>query len=375
MREKIQQAHPYPEVGVPLFWPFGLALELEETALQTVDKAVRFLREVEKTRAGNEPPQWTTRNRVALDLPTLALREFSQGAGTPVLVLPPYAGHSSTIADFQAHQSLIATLLANGCSSVYAADWRSATPEMRFYNIGNYLAEIDLCVHELGNRVQLVGLCQGGWCAAMYAARFPRKVMRLVIAGAPIDTDAGDGAIKLAAHTLPMRFYEDLVQSGGGLLQGRYMLEGFKNLHPVVQYFDKFVELYERIDDPDYVRRFEQFERWYEYTLDLPGTWYLQVIDQLFKQNRLARGEFVALGKTLDLHDIKCPTYLLAGEHDQITPKAQVFAAKSLVGTNPQEIFEAVANGGHIGLFMGQRALRENWKPIAKWLAGHVQAK
>jgi poly(3-hydroxybutyrate) depolymerase len=51
---------------------------------------------------------------------------------------------------------------------------------------------------------------------------------------------------------------------------------------------------------------------------------------------------------------------LLAGENDQITPKKQVFAAKSLLGTEPESIHEAVAKGGHIGLFMGQRALREN---------------
>ncbi|MEM5385915.1 alpha/beta fold hydrolase [Paraburkholderia phymatum] len=369
MKHEIQRAHHYPEVGVPLFWPFGLALELEETALHTVEKAVRFMREVEKTQVSRAPPQWATRNRIVLDLPTMALREFSQGSCAPVLVLCPYAGHSSTIADFLPGQSLIETLVNAGCSSVFATDWRSATPQMRFFNIGNYLAEIDLCVNELGNRVNLVGLCQGGWCAAMYAARFPGKVARLVIAGAPIDTDVGDGAITQAAHALPLRFYEDLVRGGDGLLKGTYMLEGFKNLQPVTQYFGKFVDLYEHLDDPSYVTRFEQFERWYEYTLDLPGTWYLQVIDQLFKQNRLARGEFVALGKRLDLTNIKCPTYLLAGAHDHITPKEQVFAAKALLGTETGDVQEAVANGGHIGLFMGQRALRENWVPIARWLA------
>jgi len=44
--------------------------------------------------------------------------------------------------------------------------------------------------------VNLVGLCQGGWMSAMCAARFPRKVASLVLAGAPIDTDAGNGPIK-----------------------------------------------------------------------------------------------------------------------------------------------------------------------------------
>lgn len=199
---------------------------------------------MEKTQIRREPPVWATGNRIALELHTLLLRDFSRGSTrTGVLVLPPYAGHTSTIADFQEGQSLVATLLENGCPRVYAADWRSATSTMRDYDIDNYLAEINVCVDELGGRAGLVGLCQGGWCAAMYAARFPEKISRLVLAGAPIDTDAGAGAIKDAAHRLPMRFYEDLVRAGGGLLRGAFMLEGFKCMHPVEQYLGKFIEL------------------------------------------------------------------------------------------------------------------------------------
>jgi hypothetical protein len=39
--------------------------------------------------------------------------------------------------------------------------------------------------------------------SAMYAARFTRKVVSLVLAGAPIDSDAGDGPVKRMAHTPP----------------------------------------------------------------------------------------------------------------------------------------------------------------------------
>jgi poly(3-hydroxyalkanoate) synthetase len=368
MSKTISDAHHYPEVGVPMFWPFGLALAAEAAALSFTQRNLDFLTEIEKTQIDKTPPQWASPNRVVLDLHTLRLRDFSGGAGPPVLVLPPYAGHTSSIADFHKDQSLIATLLAGGCQSVFATDWKSATLKMRDYDIDNYLAEINVCVDEIGGEVALVGLCQGGWCAAMYAARFPRKVRRLVLAGSPIDTSAGEGAIKEAAHTLPMRFYEGLVQSGGGLLKGAYMLEGFKNMHPVRQYLEKFVDLYEHVEEPSYVDRFNAFERWYECTINLPGAWYLQAIQQLFKENRLAKGEFVGLGKTLKLKDVACPAYLLAGEGDDITPKAQVFAAEHLLGS--KDVTKALAKGGHIGLFMGHKVLQENWPPIARWLAG-----
>jgi polyhydroxyalkanoate depolymerase len=304
-------------------------------------------------------------------LHTLTLRDFSvDRAAPPVLVLPPYAGHSSTIVDFQSHQSLVAALLQNGCAHVIVTDWHSATSEMRDYDIDNYLAEINVAVDDLGGNVALVGICQGGWASAMYAARFPHKVRRLVLAGSPIDTDAGDGPIREAAHRLPMSFYKQLVALGGGRLKGEFMLQGFKNMHPEKQYVEKFVELYERIDDPTYVSRFEQFERWYEYTIDLPGRWYLQVVQELFKENRLAKGEFVCLGKRVDLKAIRCPLYLLGGRRDEITPSEQVFNAARLVGTPKSDIEQVTVDGGHIGLFMGREVLEKNWADIARWLAG-----
>ena len=128
-------------------------------------------------------------------------------------------------------------------------------------------------------------------------------------------------------------------------------------------------DLYEHVGDPSYVGRFERFERWYEHTIDLPGAWYLQVIRKLFKENQLAKGLFIALGKRLDLKYIVCPVYLLAGDHDDITPKEQVFAAEALLGTKSADIRKDLAKGGHIGLFMGRKVLRENWVRIAEWLS------
>lgn len=365
----IGRAHHYPEVGVPLFWPFGFAVAIEEAAMDTGLRNLKYLNEIEKTQVIKPRPQWATPNRIALDLHTMELRDFSRvQSGIPILVLAPYAGHTSVIADFHEGQSLVATLLNNGCQRVFVTDWKSATPAMRDYDVDNYLEEINVAVDDLGGHIALVGLCQGGWCAAMYAARYPDKVENLVLAGAPIDTNAGDGAIKEMAHELPMRFYQDLVASGDGLLKGAFMLEGFKNLHPVKQYVEKFVELYDNIDDPSYVHRFENFERWYEYTIDLPGRWYLQAIQDLFKENRLAKGTFVALGRKIDLASITSPTYLLAGANDDITPQEQVFAAESLLGTDASLIRKDVAPGGHIGLFMGRNVLDTKWVQIAHWL-------
>ena len=367
-----KKAHrPTHEHSVPWFWPMAAAIEFEEKGLEVFQKNMRFIAEAVKIKEPPEP-EWATKNRVILDLDTMRLRDFSADSAaakpTPVMIDAPYAGHSSTISDFAKGQSLVEILMANGLSRVMATDWKSATPEMSDYDIDKYLTDIDAAVDALGGRVHFVGLCQGGWMSAMYACRFPAKVASLVLAGAPIDTDAGDGPIKRIAHEMPMVAYEEMVSAGGGRMLGQYMLAGWKDMHPGEQYLGKFIDLYEHIEDRNYVERTEQFERWYENPIDLPGAYYLEAIRFLFKENLFAKGEFVALGRTLSLRSVTCPVYLLAGETDDITPKEQVFAAEHLVGTPSTDIRKKLVPGGHIGLFMGRNTLKEAWPDVAAWI-------
>ncbi len=367
-------ASPGQEHSVPWFWPMAAGIELAEAGMKLFADNLKFAAEAE-TMAAPPEPEWATRNEVLLDLHTMRLRDFSRTPAaareTAVLVDAPYAGHSSTIADYDKGQSLVETLLDSGLERVLVTDWKSATESMKYLDIDAYLAELNVAVDELGGRVHLIGLCQGGWMAAMFAARFPDKTASLVLAGAPIDTSAGDGTIKKIARKLPMSFFEEMVAAGSGRMPGKFMLAGWKNMHPDEQYLEKYLDLYEHIEDKSYVKRTERFERWYENPIDLPGKWYLQAIRELFKENRLAEGTFVALGRTISLKDIDAPLYLLAGENDDITTKEQVFNAERLVGTSKGEIVRKLVPGGHIGLFMGSRTLQHAWPEIGVWIKRH----
>lgn len=362
---------PRHEHSVPWFWPFAAAIELGEQGMEMVQKNLRYA-VTAATMISPPVSQWATPNRILLELDTMRLRDFSVAGTpanqTPVLIDAPYAGHSSTIADFGNDQSLVQALMANGLNHVLVTDWKSATAEMKDFDIDKYLTDINMAVDHLGGKVDLVGLCQGGWMSTMYAARFPEKVRSLVLAGAPIDTDAGDGAIKKLAHTLPLRLYEDMVTLGHGCMLGKTMLAGWKSMNAEEQYLGKFMELYQHIEDRNYIERTEKFERWYENPIDLPGAYYLQAIKDIFKENRLAKGEFVGLGKRLSMKDIVCPVYLLAGSEDDITTREQVFDADKYLGTPPADITKKLAAGGHIGLFMGKKTLHECWPGIARWI-------
>ena len=228
-----------------------------------------------------------------------------------------------------------------------------------------------MAVEHAGGRVHLVGLCQGGWAVAMFAARFPEKVASLVLAGAPMDLSAGDGPIKKAVQGLSPAFYRELVTMGGGYMRGAFMLQGFKNMHPFEQYVDRYIKLYEHVEEPDFRERIERFAGWFEHPIDLPGRWYLQVVQELFNDNRFFNGDFQGLGRKLAVADIHCPVFLLAGHDDDITPPIQVHNAAKRLGTPPDQVKSQTVEGGHVGLFMSHKTVGTVWPEIAGWVRSH----
>lgn len=369
-------------VCIPWFWPVcATTMALDDPACafgehqaQLSNRILKFA-EVAHKIDYKLKPVWVTPNKTVFELKTMQLRDFSGGSieGLPIIIDAPHAGHSATIADYSADQSLVQTLKATGLGRIYVTDWKSASDDMKDFTIDTYLEDLNTAIDNLGGKVHLIGLCQGGWMSAVYAARFPGKVATLVLAGSPIDTSVGESMVKDLANTLPMSTYRELVAAGGGRLLGKFMLSGWKSMHPTDQYFKKYADLFMNIEDKDYIKHAEEFARWYEAPLDLPGVYYLQAVEWLFKENRLVKGTFVALGKTISLKEITIPVYMLGGEADDITPPEQVFKAEHYLGTPKNEMARKLVPGGHIGLFMGSKTLKTAWPEISQWILAHSE--
>ncbi len=313
-----------------------------------------------------DEPQWQTPHRVALELKTARLRDFSTATeGTPTLICAPLALHSATVIDLLPGHSLVATLRDAGVKRLFAVDWRSASDDMRFLRIDDYLASLNVQVDELGGAVNLIGLCQGGWLALLYAARFPAKVRKLVIAGAPIDVAAADSSISALVQTTPPAFFEELVRLGKGRISG----SRFLNLSAPDKISSDEIQAALEIDGADAFDEAEAiFRNWFAWTVDLPGAYYLEAVEKLFRRNELAGGAMSALGKPMDLAALTTPLFLLGARDDELVAPAQLFATAERVGTDPANIHRHMTDGGHLGLFLGRRTLRTVWPRIAAWL-------
>ena len=122
----------------------------------------------------------------------------------PTLVLPPQAGHDSCIVDYSPDQSQIGAILNSGLERALSLDWIGATSETADASIDDYLDAIDGAIDYCGGRVNLIGDCQGGWLATIYAALHPERVNTLTLAGAPIDFHAGEPVVhEVLRHLAP----------------------------------------------------------------------------------------------------------------------------------------------------------------------------
>src|SRR3954463_7747048 len=368
-----QTKTPEPNAGADWaqqawLWP----LEATKLALHSYAQLLADQKSAPPRAPEQEPLAWTTPNAVVLELPSMRLREFSRGNATqqPVVLCAPYALHGALIADFAPGHSLVEALQKEGVNRIYLPDWRSAVTDMRYLSIDNYLADLNVAVDEIGAPVDLVGLCQGGWLSLVYAARFPGKVRRLVLAGAPVDISTPSELSKMVA-AVPQLAFEQMVQQGDGLVSGEHML---KLWNPPFNQHDVEAVLQRNLGDgSDEARRLlDRFERWDRATLDLPGTYYLEVTDQVFRQNQIARGRFVALGRRIDLGELRVPVFLLAGADDIVVPRDQAFATARLLGTRPAWLERACEPCDHLSLFMGRKVLSHSWRRIARWLQADI---
>jgi poly(3-hydroxybutyrate) depolymerase len=349
-------------------WPALAAASASEMASFVAAQMLTLSQAADNTPTCQEP-KGITPSRIALELNTVHLRDFSTGTtGIPALLCTPLALHGGALADLAVGHSLIAALLDAGTDRLFLADWRSAGAEMRFLGIDDYLADLNVLVDHAGGLVDLVGLCQGGWLALVYAARFPTKVRKLVIAGAPVDTTAQPSTLSAMAMATPPAVFKGFVTAGEGRVLGRHMAKFWGAAEPHASDIQRSLQTSEPVGSTAFARLETRFNEWNSWTIDLPGTYFLEAMERLYKRNALADGSFVALGQAVDLAQLHTPMYLLAGDDDDVVAPQQLFALARLAGTPSESVRCELVPSDHLGLFMGKRVLEERWPAIARWM-------
>lgn len=266
----------------------------------------------------------------------LCFREAND-KGPSIINRTPEAGHASWIASFAENQSLIRCQLDNTLGGVYAMEQKSATFLRAFEGIDTLQKHIERAIYEVNDGpVHLIGLCQGGWVAALFTTNYPHLVSELTIAAAPIDTSfKGDLSPQGERSILE---YDMAIAMQGGLMLGYTLGKTWE--YPNKEKHAAARKLPEN-------RRFYQ---WYDNYQNCAGAWVRWAADNIFINNRLP-----------DMLDILCPVNVVVGVEDKTTPAAQTVAIQNNC-MHKVRVFETP--GGHLGVFMGRRSIRDVWPQV-----------
>ena len=315
-------------------------------------------------------PTWASPNRVVMASDLARLRDFDPECTDPVvptLLFPPQAGHSSCIVDYSGEQSQVKTARAAGLTRLYSLDWVGATEHTKHASITDYLRFAEAAIEHIGGPVNLVGDCQGGWLATIYAALHPEHVHTLTIAGAPIDFHAGAGAINDYVRLLSpadMRFYEEVIRLGDGVLPRASSCSTASSRSSPRTRSPSTCSCSNHIRDEEHVARHRAFEDWFKHTQDIPGDFYLWIVERLFRDNALVRGELEIDGLRVDLAAIRCPSTCSPARRTTSRRPRRCSRSPTPSPRRREDIVQRVTGGGHLGLFMGREALRDHWPPI-----------
>lgn len=285
----------------------------------------------------------------------LRLLKFSDGDEN-LLILPPQSGQHSCIADLDENHSVVQCATEHTALAVYAIEWKSCTLFRINEGVEDLLAQVATCVEHIGGRTHLVGMSQGGWLSTIYTALNPDQILSLSVAGAPIDTEQGDSALRKIID-MPLSVYYSHVLISGGMMRGKAVYNAIKTLCPRTY-------LYHRYLSPN--RPHDKIFAWRESGQNLAGRWFLWAIENIFKKNRLGKNELYIGKRHVDLRNIRCPVNIVTGTEDDIAPPDQSLVLTQYTVTPPRCY---TTEADHEGVFTDTDSITRAWRPLLTSLA------
>lgn len=255
------------------------------------------------------------------------------------------------ILDISEETSVIGNLNKQGYD-VYMFDWGSPGLEDKGITLDNYVLDyLEMAVrvalrHAKAPEISLVGYCIGGTLSAMLASITDLPIKNLVLAAVPIDYSdfilpdkwvkaMHDGTLSLdrmidAYEVIPSEF----------LYTTFLALQGF-NIGPNVN-------LVTRAHDRKYVDKWRRMDKWTRDAVTFSGAAFKQMLNDLYKDNKLVKGEMTLGGKKVDLSKIDCSLLVITSTRDELVLESQSLPVMELVSSEDKTY--QLVEAGHVSI-------------------------
>ena len=270
--------------------------------------------------------------------------------------------------DIQPDRSVIKSFLEGGMD-VYVIDWGYPTGEDMYMTIDDYINwYIDDCVDYIRkvskqDKINLLGVCQGGTFSTIYSALHPDKIKNLVTMVVPIDFSTNDGLLFRWGKHMNV---DSLVDAYDGVVPGDVMNVAYLILKPLSLTVDKYIGLTDKMADSEFLTNFIRMEKWVFDSPDQAGATLSQFIKDLYQDNKLIKGELELGGKKVDLKNVTMPLLCACAEYDHLVPLSSSRPLIDAVGSKDKQFLSFAT--GHIGMYVSSKSQKAIAPQIVEWI-------
>ncbi len=286
-----------------------------------------------------------------------------------VLIVAPMSGHFATLL-----RGTVEAMLPE--HDTYITDWTDARDVPLAdgeFSLNSFIEYVIEFIQFLGPNTHVIAVCQPAVpvlaaTAVMADNEDPLQPASLTLMGGPIDTRRNPTQVNELAEQKPIDWFENNVIStvpfpNAGMMRRVYpgfvQLTGFMTMN-LDRHREAHVDLFNNLvkGDCDSVEQHTQFYDEYLAVMDLSAEFYLQTVEEVFKNHTLPDGRMRHNNKPVNCAKIsKTALMTLEGELDDICGLGQTEAAHDLTPNIPDdEHYHYVQKGvGHYGIFNGRR--------------------
>jgi poly(3-hydroxybutyrate) depolymerase len=286
-----------------------------------------------------------------------------------VLLVAPLSGHFATLL-----RATVETLLPE--HDVHITDWHNARdvdPRHGRFGFDEYVEHLMNFLETMGPGAHVVAVCQpcvqtlaaSAIMAEAGSAAVPRS---MTLMAGPIDARVNPTRVNRLATGRPVRWFErNLIATvpsryagcGRRVYPGFVQLAAFMSMN-IERHMKAHIDLFNHVarGEEEKARVTKAFYDEYLAVLDLPAEFYLETVQWVFQEYRLARGQLAWRGRPVDLRAIRRTAMLtVEAERDDICAVGQTLVAHELcTGLRPYLKRHHLQPGvGHYGVFSGKR--------------------
>lgn len=270
------------------------------------------------------------------------------------------------VLDLSEEESVVGKLTKLGYD-VYMLDWGSPGLEDKDMILDNFILDyLEVALrralrHSGAEEITLIGYCLGGTLAAILASITDLPIKNLVLAQVPIDHSdfilpkkwvkaIQDGTISVdhfadAYGHIPQEY----------LLAMFLVLQGF-NLGPKIS-------LLTHAHDKNYVEKWRRMDKWMNDPVAFSGAAFKQLINELYKENKLVKGELMIGGRRVDLRNIHCSLLVMSSANDGLVLETQSLPTMELVSSEDKTY--QLVEAGHVSVILSGKFVAN----VEPWLS------